>query len=174
MKIIVRVLKFVVVIIMGVSLSYLLTSCSSDSPVESGSVSADIIPVLPGVTIGSVNYDDSEIESAFMNTGTHARFASAYGTAYTSSLKETMIELISITIDGLGGSGANFAECCNSIESIKETRCLPCVAESAKYKGSDVWIIAFNIGLDENGLNSTAVYAVDKSSKEILYSSSSK
>ena len=45
---------------------------------------------------------------------------------------------------------------------------LPCVAEKAKYNGTDVWIIVFTWGFNARDLGHDRDYVIDIESKEIL------
>lgn len=154
---------------LGVSLSYLLASCSNQAISDPGEVNVEIMSAMPVVTITGTDYTQASIQTGFADSQTHDRFTKAYSSVYSSSLQESMIELTGITIKKLGGDGDNFTACLNSINNIKGKNYLPCVIESAKYEGKDAWILEFNWGSGDSGLGHIAYCAVEKSSQKVLY-----
>lgn len=154
---------------LGVSLSYLLVSCRNQAISEPGEVNVDVMTALPAVTISGTDYTKASLQAGFANSEIHDRFNKAYSSIYTSSLQESMIELISIKVKDLGGDGDNFKACLNSINNIKDKNYLPCVIESAKFEGKDVWILEFNWGYRSGGLGHIAYCVVEKSSQNVVY-----
>ena len=174
MKIIIRFIKFIFVLVLGISLSYLLTSCKEDTTTEPGNVTVDFISVLPIVSRTANDYESSAMSSNFGNLDVHRRFAQAYSSSYSASLKESVIGYMLIELRLLGGDTKEFMECYNAIGEFTTGKCLPCYAESAKYEGKDAWIIVFNWGIGDKDFGHIAYYAVDKSTKEILLHESCK
>jgi hypothetical protein len=168
MKILVPVLKFLFVLVLGVSLSYLLTSCKSETIVESGEVNVDILSELPVVTKTANNYTAESLQNTFSHTEIHNRFTEAYKKSYTTSLKESIEGYVLIDIAKIGENPAEFTECYNSIGEFKERQCLPCMVESAKYEGKEAYIVVFNWGIGKEDLGHIAFYVIDKSTKKIL------
>jgi hypothetical protein len=169
MRIIVQVIKFLFVLILGVSLSYLLTSCKNESIVEPGEIGVDVLTELPVVKITANNYDELSFQASFGSLEIHNRFTKAYRNTYTSSLKESIIGYILIDIKKNGGNAEEFTKCFNAVGEFKDNTCLPCLAESAKYQGKEVWIMVFNWGVEASDLGHIAYCAVEKSSQTILY-----
>lgn len=168
MKILIKILKIAFIVVLGVSLSYILTSCKNENPVQTGEISGNMINVLPAVAVSPADYNELQLQNNFGSTEIHKRFAEAYSAVYTSSLKESMVELISITVNDLGADGNNFLECINTIDNIKEKNYLPCIVESAKFNGKDSWIMVFNWGMQGEGIGHIAYCAVEKSTRNVL------
>lgn len=153
---------------LGVSLSYLLVSCSNQAISNPGEVNVEIMSAMPVVTISGTDYTQASIQTGFANSEAHDRFTKAYSSVYSPSLQESIIELACITVKKLGGDRDNFTACLNSI-NIKGKNYLPCVIESAKYEGKDAWIMEFNWGYEGSGLGHIAYCALEKSSQKVLY-----
>lgn len=173
MKIVSRFLKFIFVLILGVSLSYLLTACKNeiiDAPLSE--VNSDILTQSPIVRITSNNYDEQSLQSTFWNTEIHSRFTESYQNSYSITLKESILNYMRDEIERTGEDEQEFTECFNAIGEFKDGRCLPCLVESAKYDGKYVFIFVFNWGVAEGDLDHIAYYAVEKSTKIILKSAS--
>lgn len=168
MKIIVPVVKFIFVLVLGVSLSYILTSCKNETIVESGSVNVDVLTQLPVVQKTANNYTAESFETTFGHTEIHKRFTEVYKNTYTASLKESMVGYVMIDVKLMGEDPDEFVKCYESVGEFKEGTCLPCLVESAKYEGKDAYIIVFNWGLQKEDLGHIAYYAIEKSTNKVL------
>ncbi len=168
MQIIVQVLKILIVLVLGVSLSFLLTSCKNETVVQPGEVNVDILTELPVVKKTNNNYDEISLQSAFGNTEIHGKFTEAYKNSYSSSLKESMVGYLLIDIEKIGENQSEFLKCYDAIGEFKDRKCLPCLVETAKYEGKDAFIIVFNWGISQDDLGHIAYYVIDKSTKKVL------
>ncbi len=168
MKLILRFFKLAFIIILGVSLSYILTSCKSDTGVEPGIVSGDILTVLPQVTISGADYNAGSLFSYMTGSEIHSRFKKEYKDRYCESLKESIEGYIEIELEKKGEDALKFVECYNTLPHSNAGKCLPCLVESAKFNGKECFLVLFNWGMAEGDLGHYAYYAIDKSTKEIL------
>lgn len=168
MKTLVRFIKILFLLVLGVSLSYILTSCKSESLVQPGEVSGNMLPALPQVFRTSADYTPSSLDNAFSNTEIHRRFAQTYGAVYSQSLKESIIGYVSIEVAKMGENKDVFAGCLDAISEFTSSKCLPSHVESARYEGKEAWLFLFNWGMGDEGLGHIAYYAVEKYTNKIL------
>jgi len=168
MKIFVQVLEFLFILVLGVSLSFLLTSCKNETIVQPGEVNVDILTVVPVVQKTVNNYDEASLLTTFGNTEIHERFTQAYKSSYSASLKESIVGYLLIDVEKIGESPAGFMDCYNAVGEFKDGKSLPCMVESAKYNGKDAYVIVFNWGIVQDDLGHIAYYVIDKSTKEVL------
>jgi len=169
MKILIKIIKIAFIVVLGVSLSYILTSCKNDSFVQGGNITVDIINAEPSVLITGNNYSSSSIKNIKGLAERNAAFQHAYKGKVTASLKESIEELIGITIDNSGGNGKSFRQCSVSIELAEGKDCLACFVESAKFEGKDSWIISYAHLADNSEPDNAVVFAVEKSTGKVLY-----
>lgn len=172
MKIVLRFFKIGFILILGVSLSYLLTSCKSSSVVEPGSVSGNMLTALPQVSVTDSDYTASSLESAMSGKEIHSRFTRDYRDKYSESLRESIVGYILIELERKGEDVKKFAECFKSLPYSESGKALPCLVESAKFNGKECYLVLFNWGIGEEDFGHYAYYAVEKSSRTILESAS--
>ncbi|NJD22978.1 MAG: hypothetical protein FIA82_09990 [Melioribacter sp.] len=125
------------------------------------------IPLKPEVRKSNVNYDTLSATKIFSSIQIAKEFKTRYKNIYYMKLRDKIDESILSLVESLNEDKEEFRRWYFKDYILFSMWTLPCLVESAKFMGKDVWIIEIVYG--ENDYGHYHFFIIDKKTHEHLY-----
>jgi hypothetical protein len=129
------------------------------------------ITVKPEVRVSDNEYYENTTGETFWEPPIWERFENEYAGRFSVRLQQECVSSMKDQAKDLGQDPTVLERCidaCGEFDEPEYHVSLPCLAERARFNGTEVWIIVYIWGMDTNDLGHIRYFVVDIETREIL------